>query len=317
MQIVTGDDVSGIKRCRRDLYSDSIRNFVTASGRGRLKEDLESSMWRRCQDYKATPSRESLSEAWTRFKDLLQKVPHHGIDLWLLIQFFYDHVDYTTQMGINYAAGGRLRKLRPDEAWATIENLAQYEDEGWNDVVILDEGSLNYENPDIKQLLGIMECKVDTLMKDAISLMGRSEGVFRMKTNEMYQPPLEPSRQVEFEHVVMNFILDQEERVKQLEKYMKVIIGDFMQLSPKVIRRLKDKIRDEGGRLRKIEKITKYLYMETMSKRARRTRGQSSFSQGVSIEEKVRMLRVFESGVHQMRHDALARRRIHSGDIID
>ncbi|GJU37900.1 MAK10-like protein [Tanacetum coccineum] len=27
--------------------------------------------------------RESLSEAWTRFNDLLQKVPHHGIDLWL------------------------------------------------------------------------------------------------------------------------------------------------------------------------------------------------------------------------------------------
>ncbi|GKA81104.1 zinc finger, CCHC-type containing protein [Tanacetum coccineum] len=27
--------------------------------------------------------RESLPEAWTRFKDLLQKVPHYGIDLWL------------------------------------------------------------------------------------------------------------------------------------------------------------------------------------------------------------------------------------------
>ncbi|GKC84393.1 MAK10-like protein [Tanacetum coccineum] len=27
--------------------------------------------------------RESISEAWTRFKELLQKVPHHGIDLWL------------------------------------------------------------------------------------------------------------------------------------------------------------------------------------------------------------------------------------------
>ncbi|GJV49493.1 zinc finger, CCHC-type containing protein [Tanacetum coccineum] len=26
---------------------------------------------------------ESLSEAWTHFKDLLQKFPHHGIDLWL------------------------------------------------------------------------------------------------------------------------------------------------------------------------------------------------------------------------------------------
>ncbi|GJX30547.1 hypothetical protein Tco_0238626 [Tanacetum coccineum] len=74
-------------------------------------------------------------------------------------------------------------------------------------------------------------------MKDAISLMGRSEGVFRMTTNKMYQPPPEPSRQEEFEHIMMNFILDQEERVEQLEEYMKVIIGDFMQLSSEVTRR--------------------------------------------------------------------------------
>ncbi|GJZ96674.1 hypothetical protein Tco_0669008 [Tanacetum coccineum] len=116
-------------------------------------------------------------------------------------------------MGIDYAAGGRLRKLRPDEAWATIKRLAQYEDEGWNDAFIPDEVSLNYKNPEIEQLLGIMERKVDTLMKDAILLMGRSESVFRMTTNEMYRPPSEPSRQEEFEHIIMNFILDQEESV--------------------------------------------------------------------------------------------------------
>ncbi|GJU46118.1 zinc finger, CCHC-type containing protein [Tanacetum coccineum] len=34
---------------------------------------------------------ETISEVWTRFKDLSQKVPHHGIDRWLLIQMFYDH----------------------------------------------------------------------------------------------------------------------------------------------------------------------------------------------------------------------------------
>nr|GEW13671.1 zinc finger, CCHC-type [Tanacetum cinerariifolium] len=28
---------------------------------------------------------ESLSEAWTHFKNILQKVPHHGIDLWLQV----------------------------------------------------------------------------------------------------------------------------------------------------------------------------------------------------------------------------------------
>ncbi|GJT96985.1 hypothetical protein Tco_1092503 [Tanacetum coccineum] len=47
MQTVAGDGVTGIKRRRRDLSSDDVRNLATASGRGRLKEDLESSTWRR------------------------------------------------------------------------------------------------------------------------------------------------------------------------------------------------------------------------------------------------------------------------------
>ncbi|GJU95708.1 MAK10-like protein [Tanacetum coccineum] len=55
-------------------------------------------------------TRESLSEAWTRFKDLLQKVPHHGIDLWL-----------------------QLRDRNAKESWALLEDLALYDNESWND----------------------------------------------------------------------------------------------------------------------------------------------------------------------------------------
>nr|GEU63879.1 hypothetical protein [Tanacetum cinerariifolium] len=44
---VTGDGISSIKRRHRDQSSDDIRIMAMASGRGRLKEDLESSMWRR------------------------------------------------------------------------------------------------------------------------------------------------------------------------------------------------------------------------------------------------------------------------------
>ncbi|GKC33449.1 hypothetical protein Tco_1040743 [Tanacetum coccineum] len=51
-----------------------------------------------------------------------------------------------------------------------------------------------------------------------------------------------------------------------------------------------------------------------MSKRQRSTRGQSSSSQEVSIEEKVRRLGVFENSTHQLRYDTLTRRPIHSGD---
>ncbi|GJV92290.1 hypothetical protein Tco_1540103 [Tanacetum coccineum] len=50
-------------------------------------------------------TRESLSKAWTRFKDLLQKVPRLGIDLWLQVQIFYDHVNPVTKRTIDQSAG--------------------------------------------------------------------------------------------------------------------------------------------------------------------------------------------------------------------
>ncbi|GJZ31726.1 hypothetical protein Tco_0576773 [Tanacetum coccineum] len=94
-------------------------------------------------------------------------------------------------------------------------------------------------------------------MKEAISLMGRSESVFGMTSNTMYQLPSEPSRQEEFEDLVMNFILDQEEKVRQLEEYMCVIGSDFMQLSLEVVGKLREEIRIEQNRTKKI-KITRY-----------------------------------------------------------
>ncbi|GJV54870.1 hypothetical protein Tco_1455875 [Tanacetum coccineum] len=38
-----GDGVAGLKRCRRDPSGSGVRDLVTASGRGRLNEDLKSS----------------------------------------------------------------------------------------------------------------------------------------------------------------------------------------------------------------------------------------------------------------------------------
>ncbi|GJS65728.1 hypothetical protein Tco_0680292 [Tanacetum coccineum] len=64
-----------------------------------------------------------------------------------------------------------------------------------------------------------------------IGLLEETDHVFRVK----------PSRQEEFEDLVMNFILDQEEKVRQLEEYMCVIGSDFMQLSLEVVGKLKDK----------------------------------------------------------------------------
>nr|GEY74648.1 MAK10-like protein [Tanacetum cinerariifolium] len=71
--------------------------------------------------------------AWTRFKDLLQKFPHHDIDLWLQVQIFYDHVNPVTRRTVNQSAGGKLRDRNTKESWALLEDLALYDNESWND----------------------------------------------------------------------------------------------------------------------------------------------------------------------------------------
>ncbi|GKE25221.1 zinc finger, CCHC-type containing protein [Tanacetum coccineum] len=76
---------------------------------------------------------ESISEAWTHFKDLLQKVPHHGIDRWLQIQIFYDHVSFHLKCEIDHATGGKLHDKNTDESWEIIKNLPLYDHERWND----------------------------------------------------------------------------------------------------------------------------------------------------------------------------------------
>ncbi|GJY59543.1 MAK10-like protein [Tanacetum coccineum] len=76
---------------------------------------------------------ESLSKAWTRFKDLLQKVPHHGIDIWLQVQIFYDHVNPVTRRTIDQSASGKLSNRNAEESWALLKDLALYDNESWND----------------------------------------------------------------------------------------------------------------------------------------------------------------------------------------
>nr|GEU58057.1 ribonuclease H-like domain-containing protein [Tanacetum cinerariifolium] len=116
---------------------------------------------------------------------------------------------------IELPVGNNMVPLRSD----TI----RLEEEGWNDPVILEEGSLDYKNPNIEQLLGAMECKVDMLMKNAISLMGRSEDVYEMTSDMMHQLPPEPSRQEAFKDLVIVKLKEEikmeENRIKKIMRY--------------------------------------------------------------------------------------------------
>ncbi|GJX73832.1 MAK10-like protein [Tanacetum coccineum] len=84
-----------------DLTTHFLAQFFPPGRTAKLRNDILM-----FQQYQG----ESLSESWTHFKDLLQNVPHHGIDLWL-----------------------QLRDRNAEESWALLEDLALYDNKSWND----------------------------------------------------------------------------------------------------------------------------------------------------------------------------------------
>ncbi|GJS02017.1 hypothetical protein Tco_0318525 [Tanacetum coccineum] len=63
----------------------------------------------------------------------LTTLPRHGIDLWLQVQIFYDHVNPATRRTIDQSAGGKLHEKNAKESWALLEDLALYDNKSWND----------------------------------------------------------------------------------------------------------------------------------------------------------------------------------------
>ncbi|GJX99983.1 protein kinase-like domain, concanavalin A-like lectin/glucanase domain protein [Tanacetum coccineum] len=74
LKLVDSLDLDGSITTWEDLTTRFLAQFFPPGKTAKLHNDIL--MFQQHQG-------ESLSEAWTRFKDLLKKVPHHGIDLWL------------------------------------------------------------------------------------------------------------------------------------------------------------------------------------------------------------------------------------------
>ncbi|XP_062104109.1 uncharacterized protein LOC133815270 [Humulus lupulus] len=67
---------------------------------------------------------ESLYDAWERFKDLIRKCPHHGIEKWMLVHNFYNGLCGTTRTIIDAAARGVFMSKSANEANEILEEMA-------------------------------------------------------------------------------------------------------------------------------------------------------------------------------------------------
>nr|GEV04374.1 hypothetical protein [Tanacetum cinerariifolium] len=150
-------------------------------------------------------------------------------------------------MAIDYAVGGRLRKLRPEEAWKTIEDLAQYEEEEWNDPTFSKKGSPDYIDATLVHKLKSIECRVESLMRNEVLLEYEVGFTFPKRP---YQEELEAQ--------ILKLNDDQENQIRQLEEDMRKTKDTFMCLTDSLTETLKVKIEAKRAHFIKIEKITKF-----------------------------------------------------------
>ncbi|GJU00354.1 zinc finger, CCHC-type containing protein [Tanacetum coccineum] len=168
---------------------------------------------------------ESLSEAGTHFKDLLKKVPHHGIDRWLQIQIFYDHVSFHLKCEIDHAAGGKLRNKNAEESLEIIENLALYNHEGWNDmkefvklvkVISTPQGISKMPNQRLLEL----EDQINFLLKGSRPTPRSSTHIPQAYADAVYSNPRCPQPQAlgtTFEARLRDYVGAHSERMKRFE----------------------------------------------------------------------------------------------------
>ncbi|KAJ9542252.1 hypothetical protein OSB04_028758 [Centaurea solstitialis] len=69
---------------------------------------------------------ETLYEAWERYKHMLKKCPHDGLNEWMIIQTFFGGFHPQYKNDITAAAGGALMDKSYDEVVALIDNLAEH-----------------------------------------------------------------------------------------------------------------------------------------------------------------------------------------------
>ncbi|KAI3819761.1 hypothetical protein L1987_13609 [Smallanthus sonchifolius] len=67
---------------------------------------------------------EMIYEAWERFKELMRKVPHHGLLKWKQCETFYNGLEMTGKQLIDAYAGGDIGTKTPQEAYDLLEKVA-------------------------------------------------------------------------------------------------------------------------------------------------------------------------------------------------
>ncbi|GJS01643.1 reverse transcriptase domain-containing protein [Tanacetum coccineum] len=99
-----------------DLVSKFVNRFFPPSKTTNLRNEITRFQQR---------FGETFAEAWDRFKDLLNKCPHHGFSHLYQIDTFYNSLNQSEQDSLNSATGGNFLTKNTQKALTIIENKSK------------------------------------------------------------------------------------------------------------------------------------------------------------------------------------------------
>ena len=66
---------------------------------------------------------EHVAQAWERMKLMIRNCPTHGLNLWMIIQFFYAGLNFSSRKLLDSAAGGTFMEITLGEATNLLDNI--------------------------------------------------------------------------------------------------------------------------------------------------------------------------------------------------
>nr|GEY91165.1 MAK10-like protein [Tanacetum cinerariifolium] len=135
------------------------------------------------------------------FQGLTSNSSHHGIDLWLQVEIFYDHVNPTTRRTIDQLAGGKLLYKNIEESWELLEDLALYENESWNDPMEFSKSVKAISLP--QDVLNTFDRHLTELENQVQCLM------------EAYLAPKSPNEDIMFVEIIIKYDDSSEEELEE------------------------------------------------------------------------------------------------------
>ncbi|XP_070004686.1 uncharacterized protein [Nicotiana sylvestris] len=106
----------GLIKTWEDMTRKILAKYFSSAKTGKFRREIHNF----CQNETKT-----VFEAWERFKEIVRKCQHSGIELWMQLQDFWDGFTPASHRILSNAAGGPLMKKTPEEIVIIPDELSE------------------------------------------------------------------------------------------------------------------------------------------------------------------------------------------------